>query len=259
MLKQRYHTVRSCSVVYSFCIITFSQGNELRCRYVLTCGGLYSDRLSQISGCSREPRIVPFRGDYLVLKPEKNYLVKGNIYPVSLLKMFSWYKHIQAGVFCLFKSFFGNLNCRTSQIYVKKYKWVKVCGLLFPPAWRCFEGNFKKMTSCRFQFSSSEAEFWRLHPHYLWVVLILVAGLTCLCFLIHSVKSLIRFLTLVFRSSEFILPRGWMEVFGSAPTLSSPLKGRVTKCTTSVLKTLLMRSCSGSKSVLEDVTISVTV
>ncbi|XP_008299879.1 L-2-hydroxyglutarate dehydrogenase, mitochondrial [Stegastes partitus] len=58
------------------------QGNEVRCRYVLTCGGLYSDRLSQISGCSREPRIVPFRGDYLVLKPEKHYLVKGNIYPV---------------------------------------------------------------------------------------------------------------------------------------------------------------------------------
>lgn len=111
----------------------------------------------------------------------------------------------------------------------------------------------------RFQFSSSEAEFRRLHPHYLWGILIPVAGLTCLCFLINSVKSLIRFLTLVFHSSEFILPRGWMEVFGSAPTLSSPLKGRVTKCTTSVLKTLLMRSCSGSKSVLEDVTISVTV
>uniref|UniRef100_A0A4W6FJV8 L-2-hydroxyglutarate dehydrogenase, mitochondrial n=1 Tax=Lates calcarifer TaxID=8187 RepID=A0A4W6FJV8_LATCA len=58
------------------------KGNEVRSRYVLTCGGLYSDRLSQISGCSREPRIVPFRGDYLVLKPEKHYLVKGNIYPV---------------------------------------------------------------------------------------------------------------------------------------------------------------------------------
>lgn len=59
------------------------QGDEVHCRYVLTCGGLYSDRLSQISGCSPEPRIVPFRGDYLVLKPEKRYLVKGNIYPVS--------------------------------------------------------------------------------------------------------------------------------------------------------------------------------
>uniref|UniRef100_A0A3P9K2I8 L-2-hydroxyglutarate dehydrogenase, mitochondrial n=1 Tax=Oryzias latipes TaxID=8090 RepID=A0A3P9K2I8_ORYLA len=59
-----------------------AQGSEVRCRYVLTCGGLQSDRLSQISGCSREPRIVPFRGDYLVLKPEKRYLVKGNIYPI---------------------------------------------------------------------------------------------------------------------------------------------------------------------------------
>ncbi|XP_066550542.1 L-2-hydroxyglutarate dehydrogenase, mitochondrial [Amia ocellicauda] len=62
--------------------IRSSKGEGVRCRYVLTCGGLYSDRLSQISGCSSEPRIVPFRGDYLVLKPEKHYLVKGNIYPV---------------------------------------------------------------------------------------------------------------------------------------------------------------------------------
>ncbi|KAJ7988730.1 hypothetical protein DPEC_G00312260 [Dallia pectoralis] len=58
------------------------KGTEVRCQYVLTCGGLFSDRLSQISGCSPEPCIVPFRGDYLILKPEKHYLVKGNIYPV---------------------------------------------------------------------------------------------------------------------------------------------------------------------------------
>ncbi|KAF4089833.1 hypothetical protein AMELA_G00042710 [Ameiurus melas] len=63
-------------------IIRSSKGEEVRCRFVLTCGGLYSDRLSEISGCSAEPRIVPFRGDYLMLKPEKNYLIKGNIYPV---------------------------------------------------------------------------------------------------------------------------------------------------------------------------------
>ncbi|KAM6912202.1 L-2-hydroxyglutarate dehydrogenase, mitochondrial, partial [Xenentodon cancila] len=63
-------------------VIRDKKGNQVRCRHVLTCGGLYSDRLSQISGCSPEPRIVPFRGDYLVLKPEKHYLVKGNIYPV---------------------------------------------------------------------------------------------------------------------------------------------------------------------------------
>ena len=50
---------------------------------MLTCGGLQSDRLAEMTGCSSEPKIVPFRGEYLVLKPEKRYLVKGNIYPVS--------------------------------------------------------------------------------------------------------------------------------------------------------------------------------
>ncbi|XP_072345895.1 L-2-hydroxyglutarate dehydrogenase, mitochondrial isoform X3 [Scyliorhinus torazame] len=62
--------------------IRSSKETAIQCSYVVTCGGLYSDRLSQKSGCSSEPRIVPFRGDYLVLKPEKHYLVKGNIYPV---------------------------------------------------------------------------------------------------------------------------------------------------------------------------------
>ncbi|NXJ83601.1 L2HDH protein, partial [Trogon melanurus] len=67
-----------------FCpLISYSPGKDfIYCRHIVTCAGLYSDRLSEISGCSPEPRIVPFRGDYLVLKPEKCYMVKGNIYPV---------------------------------------------------------------------------------------------------------------------------------------------------------------------------------
>ena len=54
----------------------------MRCRFILTCGGLQSDRLAQLTGCSREPRIVPFRGEYLLLNPQKTHLVRGNIYPV---------------------------------------------------------------------------------------------------------------------------------------------------------------------------------
>jgi len=38
--------------------------------------------LAEKSGCKEDPRIVPFRGEYLKLKDEKNYLVNGNIYPV---------------------------------------------------------------------------------------------------------------------------------------------------------------------------------
>ncbi|KAF2976094.1 hypothetical protein EK904_005980, partial [Melospiza melodia maxima] len=62
-------------------------GQEVSCGHILTCAGLHSDRLARISGCSPQPRIVPFRGDYLLLKPEKSYLVKGNIYPKVMMAL----------------------------------------------------------------------------------------------------------------------------------------------------------------------------
>jgi L-2-hydroxyglutarate oxidase LhgO len=55
---------------------------EVQAKYVVTCGGLQSDKLGRMTGGGVDPKIVPFRGDYLILKPEKSYLVKGNIYPV---------------------------------------------------------------------------------------------------------------------------------------------------------------------------------
>jgi len=55
---------------------------EIQARYVVTCGGVYSDKLAKMTGGERDPKIVPFRGDYLILKAEKSHLVKGNIYPV---------------------------------------------------------------------------------------------------------------------------------------------------------------------------------
>ncbi len=62
-------------------VLTTTHG-DIQARYVITCGGLYSDKLAQMTGGQRDPKIVPFRGDYLILRPEKSYLVKGNIYPV---------------------------------------------------------------------------------------------------------------------------------------------------------------------------------
>jgi L-2-hydroxyglutarate oxidase LhgO len=55
---------------------------DVHAKHVITCGGLFSDRLAKMTGCGIDPKIVPFRGDYLILKPEKTYLVRGNIYPV---------------------------------------------------------------------------------------------------------------------------------------------------------------------------------
>lgn len=51
-------------------------------RYLITCAGLYSDKLAAMTGAPTDPKIVPFRGDYFVLKPEKAGLVRSMIYPV---------------------------------------------------------------------------------------------------------------------------------------------------------------------------------
>jgi L-2-hydroxyglutarate oxidase LhgO len=61
--------------------VTTSRG-EVEARSVITCGGLYADKLAGMTGGGRDPKIVPFRGDYLILRPEKRFLVRGNIYPV---------------------------------------------------------------------------------------------------------------------------------------------------------------------------------
>jgi L-2-hydroxyglutarate oxidase len=49
---------------------------------VVTCAGAWSDRLAVACGAPAEPRIVPFRGAYLRLRPERRDLVRSNIYPV---------------------------------------------------------------------------------------------------------------------------------------------------------------------------------
>ena len=55
---------------------------EIEAAYVITCGGLQSDKLSQMSIHESEVRILPFRGDYYLLRPEKRYKVRALIYPV---------------------------------------------------------------------------------------------------------------------------------------------------------------------------------
>lgn len=51
-------------------------------RFVVTCGGLQSDRLARMAGVEPGANIVPFRGEYYELKPERRCLVKGLVYPV---------------------------------------------------------------------------------------------------------------------------------------------------------------------------------
>ncbi|HLZ10814.1 MAG TPA: L-2-hydroxyglutarate oxidase, partial [Chloroflexota bacterium] len=57
-------------------------GGAIETRFLVTCAGLYSDRVAALSGAPSDPRIVPFRGDYYILRPERAGLVRAMIYPV---------------------------------------------------------------------------------------------------------------------------------------------------------------------------------
>lgn len=57
-------------------------GGYIQAKRVVTCGGLWADRVARLTGAPQEPRIVPFRGDYYVLRHDRRYLVRSNIYPV---------------------------------------------------------------------------------------------------------------------------------------------------------------------------------
>ena len=63
--------------------IVITEQSYFETKLVINCAGLYSDKVARFT--QKEPlhlRIVPFRGEYYELKPEKHYLVKNLIYPV---------------------------------------------------------------------------------------------------------------------------------------------------------------------------------
>jgi len=55
---------------------------DFEARFLINCAGLYSDHVARLNGAKPAAKIIPFRGEYYELKPEKRDLVKGLIYPV---------------------------------------------------------------------------------------------------------------------------------------------------------------------------------
>jgi L-2-hydroxyglutarate oxidase len=62
-------------------ILETNQGS-FETKFVINCAGLHSDRIAKLGKANPEAKIVPFRGEYYELTPEKRYLVKTLIYPV---------------------------------------------------------------------------------------------------------------------------------------------------------------------------------
>ncbi len=55
---------------------------EASCDFLVTCAGLHSDRVAELAGEKSTVRVVPFRGEYYLIRPERQFLVRHLIYPV---------------------------------------------------------------------------------------------------------------------------------------------------------------------------------
>jgi L-2-hydroxyglutarate oxidase len=62
--------------------IVESTKGDFEASLVINCGGLHSDRVTELTGHRREVRIVPFRGEYYKIRKERQSLVRHLIYPV---------------------------------------------------------------------------------------------------------------------------------------------------------------------------------
>jgi L-2-hydroxyglutarate oxidase LhgO len=63
-------------------IVLETKDGVLRSHYIINCAGLQSDYISRLAGVPRQIQIVPFRGEYYDVIPERQFLVRSLIYPV---------------------------------------------------------------------------------------------------------------------------------------------------------------------------------
>ncbi|PYM13559.1 MAG: L-2-hydroxyglutarate oxidase [Candidatus Rokuibacteriota bacterium] len=62
-------------------VLTTARG-PLEARRLVNCAGLYSDRIARMAGANPDVQIIPFRGEYYMIRREREDLVRGLIYPV---------------------------------------------------------------------------------------------------------------------------------------------------------------------------------
>jgi L-2-hydroxyglutarate oxidase len=87
LIRQRGGSVVSGTAVVSMTEtdgevrVDTTQG-PLTARVAVNCAGLFSDRVAAASGAPSDVRIMPFRGEYFELRPERRHLVRHLVYPV---------------------------------------------------------------------------------------------------------------------------------------------------------------------------------
>ncbi len=62
-------------------LVVETKAGDVKCDYLVNCGGLHSDRVAELTGQKPPVKIIPFRGEYFELKPAARHLCKNLIYP----------------------------------------------------------------------------------------------------------------------------------------------------------------------------------
>ncbi len=63
-------------------VVLTTTSRTVEAAHLIACAGLQSDRVARMAGAEVDVRIVPFRGEYYFVRPERGDLVRGLIYPV---------------------------------------------------------------------------------------------------------------------------------------------------------------------------------
>jgi (S)-2-hydroxyglutarate dehydrogenase len=142
--------------------VAATTAGELRAGFVVTCGGLHSDRLVRAAGQRPGARIVPFRGEYYTIRKERQHLVRNLIYPVPDPKFPFLGVHFT-------RLIHGGIEAGPNAVLAfarEGYRWTQVNprdlaeALFFPGLWR-FLAKYPSMCGYEIRRSLSRREFCR--------------------------------------------------------------------------------------------------
>lgn len=77
-LNSKVVEINNCKNSITIC----TNDKSYNVNFLINCAGLFSDMILKLSGLKRKARIVPFRGEYFMLKQKSKFMVKNLIYPV---------------------------------------------------------------------------------------------------------------------------------------------------------------------------------
>ena len=79
--NQIHCSTKVIGIRHSESIVVETEQGEFEGRFLVNCAGLYSDKITAMTQ-PPESKIIPFRGEYYEVRPEKHYLCRNLIYPV---------------------------------------------------------------------------------------------------------------------------------------------------------------------------------